>query len=83
MNNEILLIEKRTFSHDGKEYELYLIPENDRVGKVLSFYIARKGYGNLYYTVGIPLNSISPDVEDIIKYNLLDWVAIADMNIIE
>ena len=83
MNSEILLIEKRTFNYDGKEYELYLIPENDRFGKVLSFYIARKGYGNLYYTVGIPLNNISQDLEDIIESNLLDWADLADMNTIE
>ncbi len=71
-----LLVTKHEFTVNGKEYELYLIPETD----CTSIYIGRKGYGDLYYTVGLNPEDVS---EEIIFANLLGWVDIADENTIE
>ena len=79
MKKTELKITKYEFTNDDKEYSLYLIPEDD----ALSFYIERKGYGDLYHTVGLPLDNIPEDLEELIKNNLDDWISIADMNTIE
>ena len=71
-----LLITKQEFLVNEKEYELYLIPETD----CTSIYIGRKGYGDLYYTIGLNPEDVS---EKIILANLLDWVDIDDKNTIE
>lgn len=71
-----LLVTKHEFIINEKEYELYLIPETD----CTSIYIGRKGYGDLYYTIGLNPENVS---EEIILANLLDWVDIADENTIE
>lgn len=79
MNKSELKITKYEFTNDDNEYALYLIPE----GEFLSFYIQRKGYGDIYHTVGIRLNDIPEDIEELINNNLSDWISIADMNTIE
>ena len=79
MKKSELKITKYELTNDGKEYILYLIPENE----FLSFYIQRKGYGDIYHTVGIKLNDIPEDLEELINNNLADWISIADMNTIE
>lgn len=79
MKKEELKITRYEVKSVSEKYLVYLIPEDD----VLSFYIEKVGYGDLYHTVGIPLNNIPEDMEDFINRNINEWISIADNNSID
>jgi len=74
MKKEYLKITRYEIEKGEEKYLLYLIPEENN----LSFYIEKVGYGDLYHTVGLPLDNIPDDIETLINNNIEDWISLAE-----
>lgn len=81
MKKEDLKITRYEIEKGKEKYLLYLIPEDN----VLSFYIQKVGYGDLYHTVGLLSDKVPEDIEILINNNIENWISLAEEknNIIE
>ena len=66
-------IEKRAFTYEGIDYNLYLIPEKSNGDDILSFYINKEGYGDLHHVFGIK-DFLLYDIEEMIINNIEHFV---------
>lgn len=73
MNKININIEKYCLNYNGKEYIIFLIP-NEEHKEFTDFYIKEKQNGIISLTVGIEIDKLSSSVEEFINNMIDEWV---------
>ena len=75
---EILNIGKYECELYGKEYFIYLFPEDNGY---IGFYVQRKGCGIISHVIGVELKKLDCSIDEFINKNLKEWTIDYDYDI--
>ena len=80
MKKEEINVIKYFVTYNDEDYTIYLMP-NEEQQDYADFYIQKKGYGNISFTVGVEINKLGCNVEEYIDNYLTEWIQICENDI--
>lgn len=85
MKKENLNITRYKIDKNKKQYYIYVMEDIDTniQENVITFYIERIGYGDMYHLVGILKKEKPENLEELITNNLEEWIDYCDSQIVE